>query len=143
MKKIKRDNVVIHYTFHGMGDIALLFVHGSYIDHTYWKEQVDCFKDRYTVVTMDLAGHGQSGKKRERWSIEGFAKDVIAVLGALRLKNVILIGHSLGADINLMAATSAPQSILGFIAIESFKNAATALSEEESQQGAEIMKNLK
>jgi sigma-B regulation protein RsbQ len=62
MKEIKRDNAVIDYQVKGNGDTTLLFVHGSYIDQTYWKGQVDYFNSEYKVVTIDLPGHGKSGK---------------------------------------------------------------------------------
>lgn len=143
MKIIERDNANIYYTIDGSGAVTLLFVHGSYIDHTYWKAQIDYFRFRYTVVTIDLPGHGQSGKSRKNWSVEGFAEDVIAVIKELQLKNVILIGHSLAGDINLIAATSAPDLIMGFIGIDNFKNAATPLPEEYGQQAEEIKKNLR
>ena len=76
----------------------------------------------YKVVTLDLAGHGKSGKQRTDWSVNGFAEDVNAVIRELDLKKIILIGHSLGAAVNLMAATSYPKPVVGFIAVEFFKN---------------------
>ena len=143
MKNIKRDNAVISYRVSGNGEITLLFVHGSYIDQTYWKNEVDFFNHDYTVVTMDLPGHGQSGDERKDWSVQGFAEDVITVIKELGLQNVILIGHSLGAGVNLMAATSYPKPIIGFIAIDYFKNAGTPLPAEFQQQVEEIKRNLK
>ncbi|AEI49803.1 alpha/beta fold hydrolase [Runella slithyformis] len=141
MKIIERDNAIIQYTRDGNGETTLLFVHGSYIDHTYWMAQIDHFTSHYTVVTFDLPGHGASGKERESWTVEGFALDVITVVKELALQNVILIGHSLAADINLMAATMAPELFIGFIAIDYYKNAGFPLAEEE--QVNEIRKNLR
>ena len=60
MKEIKRDNAIINYEVTGKGDTTLLFVHGSFNDRTYWKNQVDYFSPNYTVVTLDLPGHGKS-----------------------------------------------------------------------------------
>ena len=40
MKEIKRDNAVLNYRVEGEGDTTLLFVHGSYIDQTYWDSEV-------------------------------------------------------------------------------------------------------
>ncbi len=143
MKEIKRDNAIINYNITGNGDTTLLFVHGSYIDQTYWKQQVDYFSTNYKVVTFDLPGHGKSGTERKRWTTQSFAEDVLAVIKELDLKNVILIGHSWGGDINLIAATSHPKNIIGFIAIDFFKNAATALSPEYQQQAVSIEQKLK
>lgn len=142
MKEIKKDNAVINYQITGSGDPTLLFVHGSNIDQTYWKEQVNYFNAQYKVVTLDLPGHGKSGKERKQWSVQGFAEDVVTIIKELNLNNVILIGHSLGGDINLMAATLSPENIIGFIAIDYFKNAATPLPDYE-QQAISIEQKLK
>jgi sigma-B regulation protein RsbQ len=68
MKEIKRDHAIISYNVTGGGDTTLLFVHGSYINQTYWNEQVKHFQPRFTIVTLDLPGHGLSGKERKNWS---------------------------------------------------------------------------
>ncbi|HTL10398.1 MAG TPA: alpha/beta hydrolase [Chitinophagaceae bacterium] len=142
MKAIQRDGANISYQVSGQGDITLLFVHGSYIDHSYWKKQVSFFSQDYTVVTLDLPGHGQSGTERKNWSVRGFADDVVALIRALDLRNVILIGHSLGAGICLMAATTYPTPIIGFIAVEFFRNAGQPLSADYQQQAATITQQL-
>ncbi len=142
MKTIERDNAAISYQVTGNGDVTLLFVHGSYIDQSYWKKQVAYFSADHTVVTLDLPGHGQSGTERKHWSVTGFAEDVVQVIKELNLHNVILIGHSLGAGICLMAATMHPAPVLGFIAIEFFKNAGNSLPPEYQQQAATITQKL-
>ncbi|MEO5997516.1 MAG: alpha/beta hydrolase [Chitinophagaceae bacterium] len=142
MKEIKRDHAIINCQVTGNGDTTLLFVHGSYNDQTYWKKQVDYFSKHYTVVTFDLPGHGKSGKERTDWSVKGFAEDVIEVIKELDLENVILIGHSLGAGINLIAATSYSKPIVGFIGIDYFKNAATALPSQSPQQALTTQESL-
>jgi pimeloyl-ACP methyl ester carboxylesterase len=142
MKTFKRDNASISYHITGGGEITLLFVHGSYIDQTYWKSQVGFFNTDYTIVTLDLPGHGQSGTERKNWSVMGFAEDVVALMKELSLRNVVLIGHSLGAAVCLMAATMHPTAVLGFIAIEFFKNAGNPLPPEYQQQVSNIIKQL-
>lgn len=143
MKEIKRDNAIINYNIKGNGDTTLLLIHGSCIDQTYWKQQVNYFSSNYKVVTFDLPGHGKSGKERKHWTTQGFAEDVITVIRELDLKNIILIGHSWGGDINLIAATSYSEPIIGFIAIDFFKNAATPLSPEYQQQAVSIEQKLR
>ena len=143
MKEIKKNNPVINWQINGEGEIVLLFVHGAFIDQQYWQSQVDYFSKNYTVVTIDLPGHGKSGKERIRWTVENFAEDVIFVIRELNLKNVILIGHSMAGDINLVAATSNPASFIGFIGIDNFKNAATTLTPDYRQQADDIIDNIK
>jgi pimeloyl-ACP methyl ester carboxylesterase len=50
--------------------------------------------NHYQIVTLDLAGHGQSGTGREAWTIASYGEDVAAVVEELDLENAILIGHS-------------------------------------------------
>ena len=38
------------------------------------------FSERYTTVTIDLAGHGESGLEREMWSMTAYGRDVVAVV---------------------------------------------------------------
>jgi sigma-B regulation protein RsbQ len=143
MKEIIRDGARIDYQVSGDGDITLLFVHGSYIDQTYWKDQVNHFSSRFTVVTMDLPGHGMSGRDRAHWTIRGFGEDVVAVVKELDLKSVILIGHSMGADVILAAAVSHPEPVIGFVVVDYFKNVATPLPDQFQAQVDGIMENLK
>jgi sigma-B regulation protein RsbQ len=141
MKDTKRNNPAINWQISGTGDVVLFFVHGAFMDQSYWTKQVDYFSRKYTVVTMDLPGHGKSGKERTHWNVENFAEDVSFVIQQLCLQNVVLIGHSLGADINLMMATKHPANIIGFIGIDAFKNAGTPLSPNYRQQANEVIEN--
>src|SRR5262249_21572171 len=113
-KKIVRteDGVNIVCEVLGNGDTALVFLHGWCGDREYWKHQADAFASDYRVVTLDQAGHGESGKKRKHWSIDSLAGDVEAVVKALGLKRVILIGHSMGGPVALMAAKRMPGTVV-------------------------------
>ncbi len=139
---IKRDHAVISYTDSGGDGATLLFVHGLNIDKSYWSEQVRYFSPDYRVVTIDLPGHGQSGKDRPHWTLRGYAGDVYTVIKKLDLKNVILIGHSMAGDINLMAATYRPKNIAGFIGIDNFKSAATPLNKKDQREVDQFMSQL-
>jgi pimeloyl-ACP methyl ester carboxylesterase len=99
------DGVPLHYSMYGAGSPALILVHGFSCDQNYWNEQVAPFSRDFRVVTMDLAGHGESGLGRKEWTMEAYGSDVAAVVEALDLKSVILIGHSMGGAVILKAAT--------------------------------------
>src|SRR5437867_8235652 len=83
---------------------ALVFVHGWSCDSGYWKHQLDHFARNHQVVTLDLAGHGESGLDRENWTLQGFVEDLVAVVETLHLKKAVLIGHSMGGDVIIEAA---------------------------------------
>src|SRR5256886_11839058 len=72
------DNVHIDYRIYGHGDPAVVLVHGWASDANYWNAQLPALKSRYTVVALNLAGHGASGDNRADWSIASYAQDVAA-----------------------------------------------------------------
>jgi len=143
MTSIENDNVKIAYNAIGKGDTTLLFVHGAFIDMSYWTSQIDFFKQHYQVIIVDLAGHGKSGKNRSSWSIQEFGNDVCALITTLHLKNVILIGHSMGGDVILEVAVRCKGVVIGFVGIDTFKNAGTPMPAVIQSQIDQVMVMLK
>jgi sigma-B regulation protein RsbQ len=143
MSTIELDNINIDYTLSGKGEVTLLFIHGAFINKEYWNSQLDYFHSDYRVVSVDLAGHGNSGKNRNDWSLQALAEDVISVIKKLYLSNIILIGHSFGGDIILEVAHQIPSLILGFIGIDNFKSAGTLMSDEIQSQMDQAIHFLK
>lgn len=114
------DGVAIAYRVAGNGSPALVFVHGWCCDKSYWDAQVPHFAAHYQVVTVDLAGHGESGVDRKAWTTKAFGEDVVAVVKALDLKQVILIGHSIGGEIVTEAALLMPERVIGLVGVDTF-----------------------
>ena len=112
------DGVPIAYTVAGDGPGALLFIHGWACDRYYWASQLYDFADTHTTVTVDLAGHGDSGADREEWTILSLARDVQAVVDHLDLRSVILVGHSMGGPVALEAARLMPDRVVGVIGVD-------------------------
>ena len=69
------------------------------------------------VITLDPLGHGDSDRPRQMWrySIPEFAKQVVALLDHLELEEAVVGGTSLGANISLEVAASAPERLRGMI----------------------------
>lgn len=126
------DGEEISYAVFGKGDVTLLFVHGWSCDGGYWREQTPVFDKQYRVITMDLAGHGNSGKTRKVYSIDSFAKDVRAVIEASQSQRVILIGHSFGGEIVATAASLAPDKVIGVIGVDTLHNVEEWYSREDA-----------
>jgi pimeloyl-ACP methyl ester carboxylesterase len=114
------DGVPIRYHAEGSGEPALVFVHGWSCDRSHWAEQVTRFSADREVIALDLAGHGDSGRDRKDWTIESLGGDVRAVVAALGLRRVILIGHSMGGPVALAAASGMPERVAGVIGIDTF-----------------------
>jgi pimeloyl-ACP methyl ester carboxylesterase len=125
------DGVNIAYQVYGKGNIPLVFVHGWCCDKSYWDAQTNYFKNQYKIVTIDLAGHGESGLGRKSYTIPMFANDVSAVLNQLRLKKIILIGHSLGAAVVVETAVSNLDKTLAIFSIDGLTDIPNVKSKEE------------
>ena len=137
---IRNKKTTLACNVYGNGETTLLFVHGSNIDQSYFDNQVNFFKSSYRVVTFDLPGQGNSGNGRETWSLEDYASDVNAVVEQLQLRRVILIGHSIGAYVNLIAVATNGSPVIGFIGIDIMKNVGVALPENIKEATMEGLK---
>jgi len=126
------DGEKISYVVSGKGDVTLLFVHGWSCDGGYWRGQIPVFEKQYRVITMDLAGHGNSGRTRKVYSIDSFAKDVLAVIEASKSDRVILVGHSFGGEIVATAASLAPERVIGVIGVDTLQNVEDWYSQEDA-----------
>jgi pimeloyl-ACP methyl ester carboxylesterase len=128
------DGIPIRYEVHGSGEPALLFVHGWSCDRTYWDQQVPHFSESYTVVTVDLAGHGESGRDRDVWSIRAFGQDVVAVADKLGLDQIVLVGHSMGGLVVVEAARMLGDRVEVVVGADTFGDVSGRISEEQMEE---------
>jgi pimeloyl-ACP methyl ester carboxylesterase len=120
------------YETNGAGKPALVFVHGWSCDRSYWKNQLEPFSRQFRIVTVDLAGHGESGIGRKDWTIASFGGDVAAVVKKLGLDRVILIGHSMGGDVIAEAARQLPTGrVTGMIWLDTYKQLGAGRNPEQ------------
>ncbi len=116
------DGVHIEYRVTGTGDPAIVLIHGWATDANYWNAQIGPLKARYTVAAVDLAGHGASSNNRSEWSMENYGEDVATVVRQLSNRQVILVGHSMGATVALEAAPRIGERVIGIIAVDALKS---------------------
>jgi pimeloyl-ACP methyl ester carboxylesterase len=74
-----------------------------------------------SVVSIDLAWHGESGLGRKAWTMASFGEDVAAVVVEIDAKEVILIGHSMGGDVIVEAARRLRSRITGLVWVDTHK----------------------
>ena len=128
------DGIRIAFEVDGSGAPGLVFVHGWSCDRTYWANQMRAFAPRHRVVSVDLAGHGQSGSGRASWSMPAFGGDVAAVVEQLGLDDVVLIGHSMGGDVIVEAALRLVGRVRGLVWVDVYSDLSeTAEAEAEHE----------
>lgn len=110
---IEHDGARIWYSAHGSGKPVLL-LHGGLGHSGNWGHQVRALVSRgYRVVLMDTRGHGRSSRDERPYSYDILASDAQAVIRALRLGKVALVGWSDGACTALVLAAKSPETVAG------------------------------
>src|SRR6185436_6369694 len=64
-------------------------------------------------------------------------------IDGLQLKNVILVGHSMGGEVILKTALKFPDKVIGFIGIDNFKQFVTSFTPKDEKDINEFMQSLK
>ena len=104
-----RNNVHVR----GQGTQPMVFAHGFGCDQSMWRYVVPAFEDDYRCVLFDYVGSGKSDWSAyddgRYSSLQGYARDVLDVLEAYDLRDVIFIGHSVSSVVGLMASLEAPE----------------------------------
>jgi sigma-B regulation protein RsbQ len=91
----------------------IVFAHGFGCDSNMWRFVAPRYEDHFKVVTFDHVGHGRSSgaspEAERHSSLDGYATDVLELLGTLELTDVIFVGHSVSAMIGALATLREPQ----------------------------------
>lgn len=94
---------------------TLLFIHGLANYLWVWKWNIARLQENYRCIAIDLPGNGFSSRGDYPYSIDYFADTISAVVHALHLRQVHLVGHSMGGQIALQCALNKDFPIHGLI----------------------------
>src|SRR6266705_1450001 len=94
--KENSGNIDLHYEDHGSGKPVVL-IHGYPLSGASWERQRPPLLDAgYRVSTYCRRGFGQSSKPTTGYNYDTFSEDLHQLLNKLDLKNVALVGFSMG-----------------------------------------------
>jgi len=114
---VRRNNVKEF----GHGTTPMLFAHGFGCDQNMWRFITPEFEADYRVILFDYVGAGHSdlgAYDSERYSsLAGYAQDVLDVVRALDLRDIIFVGHSVSSMIGVLAANEEPDRFSQLIMI--------------------------
>jgi non-heme chloroperoxidase len=89
-------SIDLYYEDHGHGQPVVL-IHGYPLNGHSWEKQSAVLLDAgYRVITYDRRGFGQSSQPTTGYDYDTFAADLKVVLDTLDLRDVILVGFSMG-----------------------------------------------
>jgi pimeloyl-ACP methyl ester carboxylesterase len=116
-KHVLVNGVPIRVLQQGSGPDVLL-IHGSPGSIEDWKPVVDALAGSMRVTAFDRPGHGYSADTG-RYSYEDNADTALALVDALKLEHVVVVGHSYGGTTALAMAARSPATIDAFVVLDS------------------------
>ena len=98
-RQIEVNGTAFTYVEQGQG-VPVVLVHGSLGDYRTWSGEMDDFAARYHVVAYSLRNHYPDTWTGGPYSYQGHIADLVALLHALNLGPVHLVGHSFGGQLS-------------------------------------------
>jgi 3-oxoadipate enol-lactonase len=114
MSTIRVNGVELYYEIHGEGE-PVLMIHGLGSSTRDWDLQVPALASTFKVITYDVRGHARSEKPRQRYSVKLFADDAAALIRALNLGPMHVVGISMGGMIAFQLAVDAPELVRSLV----------------------------
>lgn len=110
----------IAYSVQGSGP-ALVLLHGFTASSATFTPNVPELARRFTVVTVDLLGHGASDapEDSDAYSIDASVGRLTALLDELRIQEALLCGHALGGALAMRFAVEQPERCAGLVVVNS------------------------
>lgn len=92
------DGVTLHYVEAGEGKPLIIIPSWSLTGASY-KHQIEALSRTRRVISLDMRGHGESSTPDHGYRVSRLAADLRALIEALDLSEVDLLGHSIGSSI--------------------------------------------
>jgi pimeloyl-ACP methyl ester carboxylesterase len=115
---VEARGVQFHVTEAGPADgRPVLALHGWPQHHWAYRDLLSDPPPGMRIIAPDLPGYGWSGPAPHKWAKEDVASDLLALLDALGLDRVLLVGHDWGAFVGYRMVLRAPERFDGFLAM--------------------------
>lgn len=99
---------MLNFEISGNGSEALVMLHGFMENLTIWEEMEKHLSPHFTLVKIDLPGHGNSDVMANVQTMEQMADEVKKVADDLSLDKIHILGHSMGGYVSLAFAEKYP-----------------------------------
>ena len=102
----------IHYNDQGLGNVIVL-LHGYLETCQIWNTFAHELSKNFRVISIDIPGHGKSGKVSEAHTMDLMAEAVDTVLKKLNVDKAFIVGHSMGGYVALAYLANYSQKVSG------------------------------
>jgi pimeloyl-ACP methyl ester carboxylesterase len=117
-QQIQYKNSILSFTDEGKGTTVIL-LHGFLENSTMWKALLPELSKKNRVICIDLLGHGKSDSLSYIHTMKDMADAVHHILHELKLRKVVLVGHSMGGYVALAFAELYPEMMKGLVLVNS------------------------
>lgn len=119
-KFVQANHLQLHYMEWGDPEAQpMLLLHGLMGHARVWDEFATDFSKTYRIIALDQRGHGESQwPKDAAYQIDDYFLDLLMFIQALDLRDIILVGHSMGGRNGLFYTACAPERISRLILID-------------------------
>ena len=98
-------------------DPPILFVHATGFHGRVWDRVIQQFSGR-RCIAPDLRGHGRSVRTEPPCHWSPFARDVVGITEALKLRGAVGVGHSMGGHLLVQAAAAHPEAFTELVLVD-------------------------
>lgn len=111
------NGLEIHYRDQGRDDgPPLVLVHGNSISLHFFTPLVDQLDSQFRLISYDQPGHGLTGPTEDQhYDYQVFAQALDDIIDKLDLKQMVLVGHSLGGWVSWRYASEHPERIAALV----------------------------
>ena len=103
-KTFKASKCNLNFFEHNIGaQETILFIHGWTAGWEVWMNDIEKYGTKYNIYAVDLPGHNKSGKLK-KYTLNNYFDPIYEFFSSLN-KELILVGHSLGASLSFLIAT--------------------------------------
>lgn len=124
------DQLSFHIEERGSGDAICMLLHGFGEGGYVWYDFAPRLPKKYRTIIIDFRGHGNSGEDPAgNYGIGPYSTDVLNLIQKQKLRNISLVGHSLGAAVALKVAGATPHLVTDLILVDFSLSTERAVSE--------------
>lgn len=110
--------VRFHYRDWGGEGRAIVLLHGLASTSHIWNLVAPILAERARVVALDQRGHGLTDKPPSGYGFDDIRDDLFAFLETLAFSRPLLVGHSWGASVVMVAAAARPNEVAGIAMVD-------------------------
>lgn len=111
-------NITLSFSDQGKGT-AIILLHGFLENSNMWNALIPELSKKNRAICIDLLGHGKTDSLSYVHTMEDMADAVHHVVHELKLRKVVLAGHSMGGYVALAFAELYPEMVKGLVLINS------------------------